>query len=290
MRLARSFNDICLRLALIGALSLVSLTPGRAQEPNPPFGIRTAYVQLVDGVYLLSARLHLPLNGKLREALKDGVPLTLELELEVNTSRRFWLDEGVASLRQRYQLQYDAVSDRYLVRNLNSAQQTSFPTLDDAQVATLGKFGTRRVLRDGEHLFKAGDREYKFFVVERGAVEIVEHSSGETKRVALHERHAFGGDVSLVTGRPALISAIALIASLVVLVSAAVAAALGAVWQPLLLGGGGVALVSLAALGWSAWRLTHITWPTETLKSFEENWRWLAAQLRSRLTLRSHAA
>ena len=65
------------------------------------------------------------------------------------------------------------------------------------------------MLRDGEHLFKAGDREYKFFVVERGAVEIVEHSSGETKRVTLHERHAFGGDVSLVTGRPALVSAVA---------------------------------------------------------------------------------
>ena len=85
----------------------------------------------------------------------------------------------------------------------------AFPTLDDLQVVTLAKFGTRRVLRDGEYLFKAGDREYKFFVVERGAVEIVEHSSGETKRVALHERHAFGGDVSLVTGRPALVSAIA---------------------------------------------------------------------------------
>lgn len=88
-------------------------------------------------------------------------------------------------------------------------QKVAFPTLDDLQVATLAKFGTRRVLRDGELLIKAGDREYKFFVVERGAVEIVEHSSGDTKRVALHERHAFGGDVSLVTGRPALISAIA---------------------------------------------------------------------------------
>jgi hypothetical protein len=85
-------------------------------------------------------------------------------------------------------------------------QRVAFPTLDDVQVSTLAKFGTRQALCDGEHLFKAGDREYKFFVVERGAVEIVEHSSGETKRVALHERHAFGGDVSLVTGRPALIT------------------------------------------------------------------------------------
>jgi len=87
--------------------------------------------------------------------------------------------------------------------------KVAFPKLDDAHLATLAKFGTRRVLRDGEYLFKAGDRELKFFVVERGAVEIVEHSSGETKRVTLHERHEFSGDVSVVTGRPALVSAIA---------------------------------------------------------------------------------
>jgi thioredoxin reductase (NADPH) len=87
--------------------------------------------------------------------------------------------------------------------------RVAFPTLDDVQVATLAKFGTRRALCDGELLFKAGARTYNFFVVERGAVEIVEHSSGEPKTVALHEVHAFGGDVSLVTGRPALISAVA---------------------------------------------------------------------------------
>jgi hypothetical protein len=35
-------------------------------------------------------------------------------------------------------------------------QTVAFPTLDDVHVATLARFGTRRVLRDGEHLFKAG--------------------------------------------------------------------------------------------------------------------------------------
>jgi thioredoxin reductase (NADPH) len=90
-----------------------------------------------------------------------------------------------------------------------SQNAVAFPTLGDNHVATLARFGTRRFLQDGEYLFKAGDRTYKFFVVERGAVDIVEHSSGEAKRVALHERHAFGGDVSLVTGRPALVSAVA---------------------------------------------------------------------------------
>ena len=90
--------------------------------------------------------------------------------------------------------------------------------------------------------------------------------------------------LAIAIGVPA---AIALIASLVVLVAGAVSPLFDARWEPLVIAGGGVALLSLAALGWSAWRLTHLSWPTETLQSFEENWRWLAAQLRSRLTLRS---
>jgi len=88
----------------------------------------------------------------------------------------------------------------------------------------------------------------------------------------------------------AVSAAIALIAAFVVLLAAALSPVFGARWEPLLIAGGGVVLLSAAALAWSAWRLTHLAWPTETLTSFEENWRWLAAQLRSRLTLHSRAA
>ena len=88
----------------------------------------------------------------------------------------------------------------------------------------------------------------------------------------------------------AVSAAIALIAAFVVLLAAALSPVFGARWEPLLIAGGGVVLLSAAALAWSAWRLTHLSWPTETLTSFEENWRWLAAQLRSRLTLHSRAA
>ena len=88
----------------------------------------------------------------------------------------------------------------------------------------------------------------------------------------------------------ALPSAIALIAALVVLLAAALSPIFDARWEPLLIAGGGVALLALAALAWAVWRLTHLSWPKETLQSLEENWRWLAAQLRSRLTLRSPGA
>jgi hypothetical protein len=84
----------------------------------------------------------------------------------------------------------------------------------------------------------------------------------------------------------AAVAAITLIASIVVLVAGAVASFFGAPWQHLVVAGGGLALLALAAVAWSVWRLRTLVWPKQTLTSFEENWRWLAAQLRSRLTLR----
>ncbi len=101
-------------------------------ETGAPFGVRSAYLQLVEGVYLLTARLHLPVDDNLRSVLKDGVALQLGLEFRVIRRRSYWLDEDVAALVQQYQLRYHAVSDRYLVRNLNGGEQLSFPTLEAA--------------------------------------------------------------------------------------------------------------------------------------------------------------
>ena len=99
----------------------------------------------------------------------------------------------------------------------------------------------------------------------------------ETREVVVSAAIAIGVAV------PALVL---LLASLVVLVAAAFAPLFGAAWQHLVIAGGGVALLSIGAIAWSAWRLTHLSWPKETVESFRENWRWLGAQLRSRLTLR----
>jgi len=84
----------------------------------------------------------------------------------------------------------------------------------------------------------------------------------------------------------ALVAAIMLLASIVVLLAAAFAPLFGASWEHLVVAGGGIALLALAAIAWSVSRLRSLRWPKQTLSSFEENWRWLGAQLRSRLTLR----
>lgn len=84
----------------------------------------------------------------------------------------------------------------------------------------------------------------------------------------------------------AVIAAIALLAAIIVLIAGALAPLFGAAWQHLVIAGGGVAVLAVLGLAWSAWHLRHLDWPHQTLRSLEETWRWLVTLLKSKLTLR----
>jgi hypothetical protein len=84
----------------------------------------------------------------------------------------------------------------------------------------------------------------------------------------------------------AVVSAIALLAAIIVLIAGALAPLFNATWQHLVIAGGAIAVLSAIGLAWSAWRLTHLDWPHQTLRSLEETWRWLVTLLKSKLTLR----
>ena len=118
-----------LTVALI-ALSAQSQAP--AQDDPGRFEVRSASVELRDGVYYLDAWVEYRLSTEAREALNAGVALTLETEVEVQRSRRFWLVDQDAGLRQGYEVRYPALSERYLVVNLNSGEQSSYATLSSA--------------------------------------------------------------------------------------------------------------------------------------------------------------
>ena len=84
----------------------------------------------------------------------------------------------------------------------------------------------------------------------------------------------------------AIPAAIVLIASIPVLLAGAFAPLFGAPWQHLVIVGGGLLLLALAAIGWSVLRVKRLHGPAETKASIQETWRWLEAQLKSRLTSR----
>jgi hypothetical protein len=129
----RKANIAGLALGLLIGFPLVLLVhaqdrPGREGY----FDVRSASTSVVDNVIHLEARLQLVLSDEALAALDSGVPLTIELNLEVIRERRFLPDPTDAQLLLRYELEYRPLSQRYIVRNLNSGNQDSFATLYSA--------------------------------------------------------------------------------------------------------------------------------------------------------------
>jgi len=120
---------------LVVLLAAFVLGPGLAQENverEGYFEVRSASTAMVEGVHALDARLQLVLSSEALAALESGVTLTIELQLQVIRVRRFYVDDVEAELALRYELEYSPVSQRYIVRNMNSGDQDSFATLYSA--------------------------------------------------------------------------------------------------------------------------------------------------------------
>jgi thioredoxin reductase (NADPH) len=84
----------------------------------------------------------------------------------------------------------------------------AFPRLDEQQRARLRALGTVREVQSGEVLFRDGDAGYDFFVVESGAVAIVQGYGSENRVIAVHGAHRFLGELNLLTGARAYLTAV----------------------------------------------------------------------------------
>jgi hypothetical protein len=135
----------CLLLALgfVAGHALAQDEPEREGH----FEVRSAATELNDGVHLLDARLQLVLSSEALRALSSGITLTIELQLEVIRVRRWYLDNLEHELATRFELEYRPLSQRYIVRNLNSGHQDSFATLYSA-LNNLGRIEGLPVLDD----------------------------------------------------------------------------------------------------------------------------------------------
>ena len=120
---------------LLAFLLVVGAGAGVAQERvdrEGYFEVRSASTEPIEGVYTLDARLQLILSSEALAALESGVTLTIELQLQVIRQRRWYLDDVEAELAVRYELEYRPLTQRYIVRNLNSGDHDSFATLYSA--------------------------------------------------------------------------------------------------------------------------------------------------------------
>ena len=79
-------------------------------------------------------------------------------------------------------------------------ESIAFPKLNDHQLSLLEPLGERRVMKRGDVLFKAGQRDLGLAIVLRGELEAFETRDGTEYNLATAHERGFMGDVSMLQG------------------------------------------------------------------------------------------
>ena len=146
------------------SLLLAAPEPGTsaADEIQAGFDIRNARTKLVDGVYLLDADISFVFSEDALEAIDNGVPISIIVEMQVLREREFiwdnlWWDKEITHLEARLRIETRPLSNTYLVRNLNSGETQVFGSFSELVVG-LGKIRNFPLI--DEYLISADSRNY----------------------------------------------------------------------------------------------------------------------------------
>jgi thioredoxin reductase (NADPH) len=91
--------------------------------------------------------------------------------------------------------------------NVQPDALTASATLSDADLAALAPFGTERSVDVGEILFRAGDSDIPFYVVIEGAIDILRDDLDGQMVLVTHTARRFLGELSMLTGQRAYLTA-----------------------------------------------------------------------------------
>ncbi len=97
----------------------------------------------------------------------------------------------------------DEQQDEQFYRDTESI---AFPKLNDHQLSLLEPLAERRVMKRGDALFKAGQRDLGLTIVLRGEIEAFETRDGTEQILATAHERDFVGDVAMLQGTSALAS------------------------------------------------------------------------------------
>ncbi len=135
----------CLLIAaLLLSLSTLAAPAGAAEFEIPELSTR-----LEKGSYIMSARIDYHFSDRVLEALENGVPLTLDVFVELRNEDAWWWRSDLLDIRLRYQLRYLPLPSVYQVIDLHTGTQQNFVTLESALDA-LGNLPTYPLLTQKE--------------------------------------------------------------------------------------------------------------------------------------------
>ena len=130
-------------------LLILLLWSGLAAAEN--FVIKDVSIGLRDDTYRLNARIDYRLSDEVQEALSNGVPLTLQVELVVEKVWRSFWEPKAFSRTLRYQIRYHALTQLYRVVDMQTGEEQSFVT-QDAALYALGEIDDMALIKHSELL------------------------------------------------------------------------------------------------------------------------------------------
>lgn len=132
------------------------------------FDVTEATTRLVDDTYVMDVHVDYEFSDRALEALDNGVPLTLELHIQVRPADAWIWDSSLVDQRLRYRIQYKPLSERYLVWRLPGAGGRSYVTRE-AAIEALGEVKDLQLL---DRRRMEPDRAYEVQI--RAALDIEE--------------------------------------------------------------------------------------------------------------------
>jgi len=147
-------------LSMAGLLSFICLSCyAYAASASDRDGLRVYSVSthLQGKMYYLDAQLGYGLSRAALDALDNGVPLTFELEIEIFTPRKWFWDKSQSSYNYRYQVLYHALTQQYIVTNIDSGIQNSYSRRNTA-LLSMGRINNLPLLAKKE---LSEDEEYR---------------------------------------------------------------------------------------------------------------------------------
>jgi len=112
------------------------------------FIVESGQSRLSDGIIITDARLRLSITGDPEEALSKGIGLTLIVETELQRASLAALFFGIEKREERFQIEYQGLSNRFQLTRLRDGSKDDFATLSET-LGSIERYSARHPLPEG---------------------------------------------------------------------------------------------------------------------------------------------
>jgi len=117
-------------------VSLLNILPHLIID-NKNFQVASASIYPLQNSIVIDADLRLDFSKEVIDALENGIPLTIAVDVQVFRQRHWWFNVLIKESRQLFELRYHPLTDVHEVTNVATNERYSFSSRQDA-MAVLG--------------------------------------------------------------------------------------------------------------------------------------------------------